>query len=106
MRDHRIEQDGMRLDYTCENARFRTNINMGEAHGDCPSRGSVFGEPLAQNDGYSLWLEHISDRRDSDAHYYWLMWYDERGHSTIPMSGVLNREHIANMQRLLVKFIP
>jgi hypothetical protein len=107
MRDHRIERDGMRLDYTCENARFRTNIDMGETHAGYQSRGSVFREPLVLNeDDYSLWLEHVSDRRNPDERYYWLMWCDPSGHPTIPMSGILSREHIANMQRLLASFIP
>jgi hypothetical protein len=102
MKDWRIDQNGARLDFTCANARFRTNINMGESHDDCPSRGSVLREPLVQNDeGYSLWLEYVSEPRNPDAHYYWLMWYDPTGQPTIPMSSIFSHEHIANMQRLL-----
>jgi hypothetical protein len=103
--DHRIDQDGHRLDYTCANRRYRTNINMGESHGEyTATRGSVLREPLADGDGYSLWLEHVTE--DSGDEHYWLMWYDSRGFPTIPLSGILDRDDIANMQRLLASFIP
>jgi hypothetical protein len=105
-RNHRLELNGQRLSYTCANARFRTNIKKGSPHrSDSGHRGSVFSEPLAQSDGYSLWLEHVIDHRSSDE-YYWLMWYDPAGLPTIPLSGILSRDEVANMQRLFASFIP
>jgi hypothetical protein len=103
-RDHRIEQNGQRLNFTCANFQYRTDIDKGQAHGQCPNRGSVFTEPLVDSEGYSLWLEHLLDREDRE--YYWLMWYDFSGVPTMPMSARLNRDDIANMQRLFASFIP
>ena len=107
-RDHRIEQNGQRVDYTCENRRFRTDIAKGQSHGQHPTRGSVFAEPLAGGQGpdeYSLWLEHVISTDDPDDECYWLMWYCN-GSPTIPLSGILHRDDIANMQRLFAAFIP
>src|SRR5438270_3352648 len=102
--DHRILHNRQRLDYTCTNRRFRTDINKGERHGQhSRNRGSVFDRPLADHDGYSLWMEHVID--ESGHEYYWLMWYDPAGKPTIPLSGILSREDIANIQRLFVNFI-
>jgi hypothetical protein len=107
MVDHRIVHNGARLDYTCANSRFSTNINFGHPHAQHPALGSVFEGPLVRNDfGDSLWLEHVSDNRDPDAGYYWLMWYNDSGHPNIPMSGILGRDHIAEMHQLFARFIP
>lgn len=104
-RDHRIERNGRRLNYTCANRRFRTDISKGQRHGRrSANRGSVFETPLAESNGYSLWLEHVVD--DSENEYYWLMWYDDDGIPTIPLSGILSRDDIANMERLFASFIP
>jgi hypothetical protein len=55
-RDHRIENNGQRIDHTCENRRFRTDTTKGQPHGQHPTHGSVFSEPLAgsqaQDDNY------------------------------------------------------
>jgi hypothetical protein len=103
--DHRIELNGQRLDYTCANRRFKTNIEAGRRHGSqSANRGSVFDEPLAESDSCSLWLEHVVDVERGE--YYWLMWYDSSGAPTMPMSGILSRNDIANMQRMLASFIP
>jgi hypothetical protein len=104
-RDNRIEQDGQRLDYTCANKRFQTNIAKGQCHGRRSSiRGSVFDEPLAGSEGYSLWLEHVVEAQ-TGWECYWLMWYKD-GVPTIPMSGILSRDDIANMERLFASLIP
>jgi hypothetical protein len=31
--DHRIISNGQRLDFTCENRRYQTDINKGKPHG-------------------------------------------------------------------------
>ena len=107
-RDSRIEFNGLRIDYTCENRRFKTDVCKGKPHGQDPTLGSVFGEPLAGNqvrDEVSLWLEHVVAKEDPNDECYWLMWY-QNGRPTIPLSGILHRKDIANMQRLFACFIP
>jgi hypothetical protein len=107
-RDHRILQNGQRIDYTCKNWSFSTDIAKGRPHGQHPTLGSVFDEPLAGSQApgeYSLWLEHVIANADPNDECYWLMWYQD-GRPTIPLSGILHREDIANMQRLLASFIP
>jgi len=103
----RIQRRGRFLDFTCENVRYKTNTRRGKPHGTNPTPGSVFTEPLAgtQAKGYSLWLEHVIEKRSRDGGLYWLMWY-ENGIPTIPMSGVFRKEDIANMARLLTSLIP
>jgi hypothetical protein len=101
----RIIEDVMPVSYTCKNRRFWTDTRMGYAHGKCATLGSVFAGPLARNDsGYSLWLEHVTNL-DGDP-FYWLMWYDPEGCPTIPLSGIMDRNHIADMSRQLAGFIP
>ena len=103
--DKRIVEGGQSVSYTCANYRFRTNTESGFAHGSNVARGSVFPEALACNaDGSSLWLEHVVD--DSEGSFYWLMWYDAQGKPTIPLSGILTRDHISNMAVMLTKVIP
>lgn len=106
-RDHRIERDGRRLDYTCENRRFRTDTTKGHTHGEQPTRGSVFSQALAgsqEPDQFSLWLEHVVAVNDPDDECYWLMWY-QNGFPTVPLSSILHREDIVNMERLFASFL-
>lgn len=104
-RDFRIVQDGQRLNYTCQNSRFRTNVNMGCPHGGHPTRGSALQYPLYSVGGLSLWLEHVSAVGDPDNEWYWLMWYDN-GRPTIPMSGVVHRQDILHIAQQLAGFEP
>jgi hypothetical protein len=107
-KDHRIMQDGERLSYTCENERFKTDTSKPESysHGiQSTSRGSVFDQPLLESNGYTLWLEHVLDKKTQDS-CYWLMWYGPDGISTVPMSSVLSKDDITNMARLLASFVP
>jgi YD repeat-containing protein len=79
-----------------------------QPHGQHPTRGSVFAEPLAGGqapDQYSLWLEHVVSTDAPEDECYWLMWYHD-GRPTIPMSSILQRDDIANMQRLFASLIP
>ena len=66
-------------------------------------RESVFPTALA-NTGYSLWLEHVTDKLYGQG-TYWLMWYDPHGNPTIPLSGVLNAPDIQEMTRQLASFL-
>jgi len=94
--DHRIlGDDGLRLDFTCKNSKFQTDINTGESHGShSPTRGSVLGKPLADNGEYTLWLEHVGNNQGEK--YYWLMWYED-GKPKIPLSGVLRHDEIRSI---------
>jgi len=106
-KDFRILNGGHRLDFTCENRRYRTNIQKGNPHSPLSSHlGNVFNEPLYNGGNVSLWLEHAIDNLGS-SECYWLMWYDNTtGQPTIPLSGALNKDEVINMQRLFAGFIP
>jgi len=106
--DNRIEQQGKRLGYTCENAAYSTNIGKGERHAPSHSyQGSVFSEPIKGRlgDEYTLWLEHVIAKRNPNDECYWLIWY-KNGRPTIPLSAIWHREDLARMQRLLTSFLP
>jgi len=101
MADYRVIRAGQRLDYTCENSRFLTNLSMGRPHR--PNHdyfGSVFGGALADDGEYALWLEHVTNKEDPTGQCYWFMWY-KNGRPTIPMSGIFHRENLENVSRLL-----
>ncbi len=105
---HRIVVNGEPQDFSCFNRRFQTDISRGFAHGWSQTRGSVVEGPLAGQQGeYSLWLEHVANRDDpAETDIYWLMWYDPEGNPTIPLSGILHREELADMVRGLMAFVP
>ena len=88
MKDNRIinAATGDRLNFTCENRQFKTNIGRGHPHGTGQPRGSVYEEPLLISNGWSLWLEHVVNVND-DSNVLWLMWYDGEK-PAIPMSGI------------------
>jgi hypothetical protein len=78
---------------------------MGHRHAPfSQSRGSVFECPLVDRDEYSLWFEHVIS--ESGEQLYWLMWYGPDKRPTIPLSGVMDRDDIAKMQRLFASFVP
>jgi len=53
-----------------------------------------------------LWLEHVVETKNpTGKEYYWLMWYD-KGHPTIPMSGVFEKSELENMLKGLANFVP
>jgi hypothetical protein len=105
--DHRIiGPNGQRLPFTCQNHRYRTNINKGEAHSPMSqNRGSVFPAPLVNHDGWSLWLEHVEEIGNA-AEVYWLMWYGPDGRPTIPLSGVFDRAELSSLVGQLASFVP
>src|SRR2546426_8706655 len=103
--DHRLTTPaGGRIDFSCDNYGYRTNVNKGVAHGTSPTRGSVFPTPLVNHSGFTLWLEHVEEK-GSGQEVYWLMWYDGNGVPTIPMSGIFDRNELAEMSRQLAQFI-
>ncbi len=86
--------------FTNENARFRTNTAKGFPHGAGQSAGSVFPDPLFDQD-YSLWLEHVIEPA-TGSESYWLMWYDTSGRPTIKTSGVMGREDLKTLAQKLI----
>ena len=105
-KDYRIHIDDRVIPYSCENRRFRTNIQKGREHAPLANtKGSVLRSALLDRDGYSLWLEHVVEI-DTAAELYWLMWYDSNGQPTIPLSGVLNRAELSHMVGQLMDFVP
>ena len=104
--DHRINQNGNRLDYTCENRAFTTNTGLGFAHDPFSTNlGSVLDAPLLISNGYSLWLEHVLEK-SSNSELFWLMWYDPNGWPTIPLSGVFGKSDLELMIGRLTTSIP
>lgn len=102
-RDHRVVIEGRQVPFSCENRRFRTNLGAGEPHSPfSDSRGSAIAGPLVLHDGYSLWLEHVEEI-ESGVNLYWLMWYDNNGVPTIPLSGVFDETELKRMTTLLSK---
>jgi hypothetical protein len=89
--------------FTCANRRFRTHIEIGQPHGNGQAGGSVFPDPLVDNGGYTLWLEHVTEVGDEDGGLFWFMWYDQSGSPTIPASGVLNLDQIKEMTNRLIR---
>lgn len=92
--------------FTCRNRRFQTDINnlSSYPHGQGHALGSVFAEPLVNNGGYTLWLEHVEDYKRGDK-MFWLMWYNVKGVPTIPASGVFDRIDVRKMVGQLSSFI-
>jgi len=99
--DHRIVERGKPLDYTCTNWGYTTNTKKGYRHGLARARGSVLKEPLIRHSGYSLWLEHVIDKR-SGTSQYWLMWYKD-GVPQITGSGVFDKRGIKRIIQALVE---
>jgi hypothetical protein len=67
--------------------------------------GSVLEGALIDYGDYSLWLEHVLEK-DTGAEVYWLMWYDDQGCPTIPLSGVFGRDGLEQMAGRLTRFVP
>jgi hypothetical protein len=107
-RDCRVtDSNGSPLNFTCENGRFKTNLEKGVSHGPSQAMGSVFPTPLVlvSHSSYTLWLEHVVEKETGDE-CYWLMWYDASGKPTIPMSGIFHKDQLADMTRQLASFVP
>ena len=98
MIDHRIldPTSNSRLNYTCENAGFKTDITQGHPHGAGQAQGSVYDDALLWSNGWSLWLEYVVDKR-TNGQVFWLMWYKPGGMPTIPLSGIFSRANFEEM---------
>ncbi len=92
--------------FTSGNARFHTDIDQGHPHGTDQVKGSFFPHPIKLNpDGYSLWLEYVSDR-DGPGGWspapLWFMWYDPKGNPTITHSATFD---ISMIRDIVGRFI-
>ena len=102
----RLLVGGELQNFTCRNQRFQTDIITGFAHSDSTVLGSALPGPLAESEGFTLWLEHVIDTRfpeNNQKGLFWLMWYQD-GIPIIPMSGVLTADDIRRMTSLLSDF--
>jgi hypothetical protein len=90
--------------YTCSNNRYETNSSKGYPHGPGQALGSVFEEPLYDKEGYSLWLEYVTEKKTGEPSF-WLMWYDGNGHPTIQYSAIFDGDQIRKMVAEFAKFI-
>ncbi|HUO07858.1 MAG TPA: hypothetical protein VM008_06140 [Phycisphaerae bacterium] len=98
MPDHRVVQNGVALDFSCQNKRFRTNTGKGKPHGSSKTLGSVTESPIYQDGPNTLWLEHVKEG-DTEG-IYWLMWY-KNGWPSILESAVFDRDSIHELLRQL-----
>lgn len=101
MYDHRIIRNGVRLPFTCENRKYRTDITRGYAHDQNHNHlGSVTQEAIYDDgNGYTLWLEYVINVRNPNDRCMWFMWYDDNGLSTMPMSSVIDEADINEVIR-------
>jgi hypothetical protein len=105
MSDHRIIQNERRINFTCTNRGFETNLQKGKTHARRRAKGSVFRSPLVTTDDrYTLWLEHAINQRTRQQ-TYWLMWYDPNGVPTIPASSVIDATEIRELGKRLCDFV-
>lgn len=104
--DHRINQSGTPIAFTCENRRFKTNLQKGHPHGLEQAPGSVFNVPLIVYPGGTLWLEHVEDADNPTEPCYWFMHYDAHGKPTIPLSAIMGKNEVQEMARLMASLIP
>src|ERR1700680_3423857 len=102
-RDSRINASTNPVPFSCDNYGFQTDITRGHTHTPSETNGSVVAQPLIRkNDGYTLWLEYVADKRDPQADWFWLMWYDGEGKPTMPMSAVFDRQQLGGMVDQLI----
>ncbi len=84
----RIEQNGIPLDFTCENKRFKTDITKGH-------NGSVTENYLYEEDGEVLSLEYVIDKINGNS-IYWFMWYKD-GIPKLATSAVMDETAITEV---------
>jgi len=105
MKDHRmLDQNDRPIDFTCQNAKYETNINKGEPHGQGQALGSVFPQSLIGKEESSLWLEHVVNRETREE-LYWLMWY-KKVVPAIPLSSVFTKSDLEVFAQQMARFVP
>jgi len=94
--DYRIPKDnnGTKLDFTCENHGYKTDITMGSNKGRKGSPGSALRSSLVEHtDGRSLWLEYVKGKvaNNKKEQLFWFIWYDKDGKPTMNGGTVFSR---------------
>ena len=104
--DNRISLNDTRVPFSCENSKFKTNLQKGNSHNPkSQTGGNVLESALLIDSEASLWLEHVIDK-NTDDELYWLMWYNSSGFPIMPMSSVFNKNQLEEMVAGLTKFVP
>jgi hypothetical protein len=95
--------NGQRVDYTCSNSQFETDVKRGFPHGThSPTRGSVLPGPISDDGVNTLWMEYIAG-----GDMWWMMWYDKNGRPNISGSAVFDKACVGELLKLLaLKLIP
>jgi hypothetical protein len=102
-----IALGGSPISFSCNNAHFHTNLNIGYPHGAfAKTPGSVLKTEPGNHGDYSIWLQLVSDKKESGRKLCWLMHYDKNGETTIPGSGVFEKSDLQNMIGSLAGFTP
>lgn len=57
--------------------------------------------PLLDDGEYSLWLEHVREKRSGEPGLFWLMWY-RNGIPEIPGSSVFHERDIGELAKDLI----
>lgn len=85
--------------FTCKNALFQTNISK-PLNTFYP--GSVTQKPIYEDrNGKTLLLERVI--HNNGEKYYWFMWYQKDGLPLIPLSGVIDEDHILEVIKNISK---
>jgi hypothetical protein len=99
MSENRRDAQNQPVPFTCQNAAFKTDTSRGHPHGDGQAAGSVFAGPLANSDGFTLFLEHVTVADDSAGGVgYWLMWYEPDGTPLLKHSALLDERDLRYMR--------
>lgn len=86
----RIILGNQHLNNTCENSRFKTDINKGYAHFSSQNHfGSVTKTPIYDDSYASLFLEHVIEIKNNKS-VFWLMWYNSKGEPLLAESAVFD----------------
>lgn len=91
-----INKNNQTVKFTCENSRFRTDLQKGYSPvSRSGTRGSVTEEALYNDGEYSFWLEHIVEKK-TEKNLFWFMWYKD-GIPLLNMSGVFDEDDLTTV---------
>lgn len=97
----RIEIGGVPVDFTTENAQFKTDTSGEVLNAKYP--GSVTRNPIYDDtDDNILLLEKVINKNNGKS-CFWFMWYKYNGIPTLPMSGVIDSDDITEVIRNISK---
>lgn len=77
--------NGKQVKFTCENRKFKTNVNKG-------NKGSVTKKPLHDDGVFTMRLEHVIEKKNNNE-CFWFMWY-KNGRPLLTMSSVFEKEDL------------